>query len=324
MHTVCKLMNNITKRGSIMYQYKQQLTNPNTNYFIIDSSSSPEHNDVDFKFYSYQNRNNNQLHKGDLIIYRKSGSASEWGNEFYLYGAGEFGDVVSEDPTTGNSLVQINDPYLFSHRLMKENLRTFDWTFRTFKGKWSNFFNMNGITQINKRDYIGLLERQGNMIADEPKLSASEEALAVKCYQAEKTESYFINDEAKGIQTYEAVQKFFNDKVKFNYHYKSAVAGPTSESDLMVARIVPWSADKNIRLDPRNGICFTKTLADAFNNGYFSFSDKGHIIISDVAAPDPETNKLLNKYKNRKIHMHNQYSPNIKYLSYHREHVFMK
>jgi hypothetical protein len=39
-----------------------------TNYFIIDSSSSIEHNDVDFKYYSYQNRNNNQLHKGDLIF----------------------------------------------------------------------------------------------------------------------------------------------------------------------------------------------------------------------------------------------------------------
>jgi len=302
--------------------FNEQLNNPNTNYFIIDSSSSPEHNEVDFKFYSYQNRNNNQLHKGDLIIYRRSGSASEWGNEFYLYGAGEFRDVVSEDPTTGNSLVQINNPYLFSHRLMKQNLRTFDWTFRTFKGKWSNFFNMNGITQINKHDYMGLLERQNN--ASKPELSDVEESLAVKCYQAEKRELYFIGDEAKGVKTYNAAQKFFNDKVKFNYHYKSAVAGPVDEADLSVARIVPWSDNENIRLDPANGICFTKTLADAFNNGYFSFTDKGHVIISEVPSPDSETNKLLNKYKNRKIHMHNQYSPNIKYLSYHREHVFLK
>lgn len=102
-----------------MYQFKQQLTNPETHYFIIDSSSSAEHNDVDFKFYSYQNKSNKQITAGDLFIYRRSGSASEWGNEFYLYGAGEFGEVVREDPRTGSDLVEIKHPYLFSHHLMK-------------------------------------------------------------------------------------------------------------------------------------------------------------------------------------------------------------
>jgi len=164
-----------------MYQFEEQLTNPNINYFIIDSSSSPEHNDVDFKFYSYQNKSNKQFHSGDLIIYRRSGSASEWSNEFYLYGAAEFGDVVREDPQAGNNLVTIKNPYLFSHHLMKENLRTFDWKFRTFKGKWSNFFNMNGITQISKADFVGLLQRQKDLVPDEPVLSAVEESISTAC-----------------------------------------------------------------------------------------------------------------------------------------------
>ncbi|WP_057881184.1 HNH endonuclease [Companilactobacillus kimchiensis] len=306
-----------------MYQYNQQLSNPNTNYFIIDSSSSLTHNDVDFKFYSYQNKSNKQLHAGDLIIYRRSGSASEWGNEFYLYGAAEFGEVVREDPETGSNLVQIKHPYLFSHHLMKQNLRTFDWKFRTFKGKWSNFFNMNGITQISKEDFAGLLERQKDQVPEEPELSPEEEAIAVKCYQAEKMESYYINDEAKGVKTYNAVQKFFNDKVKFNYHYKSALTGETNEADLVAVRIVPWVDNLDIRLDPHNGICLTKIFADAFTQGYFTFSDQGHIILSDVASTDPETNKTLNKYKNRKIYMNKEFSPNRKYLQYHREHVFL-
>lgn len=300
-----------------------QNKNSQTNYFIIDSSSSPEHNDVDFKYYSYQNRNNNQLHEGDRIIYRRSGSASEWGNEFYLYGAGEFGEVVGQDPRTGNDIVTIKRPYLFSHRLMKQNLRTFDWTFRKFKGKWSNFFNMNGITQINKKDYFGLLNRQVEM-SNLLQLSEKEEEIAVKCYQAEKNELYFINDEVKGVKTYAAVQKFFADKVKFNYCYKSAVAGPVNEDELVATRIVPWEKDKEIRLDPRNGICFTKKLAQAFTEGYFTFNDNGHIVISPVSSPDSEINKLLNKYQNRKIHMNYQYSPNKKYLQYHREHIFLK
>lgn len=306
-----------------MYQFQNQLTNPEINYFIIDSSSSAEHNDVDFKYYSYQNKSNKQIAAGDLFIYRRSGSASEWGNEFYLYGAGEFGEVVREDPRTGSDLVEIKQPYLFSHHLMKQNLRTFDWTFRTFKGKWSNFFNMNGITQINQQDFIGLLQRQQAMV-EQPELSAAEEAIAVKCYQAEKMEAYFINDEARGVKTYNAVEKFFADKVKFNYRYKSAVAGPAEEPDLVATRIVPWEVDEDIRLDPRNGICFTRILSQAFIDGYFSFNDRGHILISNVAAEDPETNKLLNKYKNRKIHMNMEYSPNKKYLEYHRQHIFKK
>ena len=304
--------------------FQNQLTNPKTNYFIIDSSSSPTHNDVDFKFYSYQNKSNKQLHTGDLIIYRRSGSASEWGNEFYLYGAAEFGEVVREDPETGNNLVAIKNPYLFSHHLMKENLRTFDWKFRTFKGKWSNFFNMNGITQITKDDFVGLLQRQQDMVPEVPKLTTAEESIAVKCYQAEKMEAYFINDEAQGVQTYNAAQKFFDDKVKFNYHYKSALVANNDEAELIATRIVPWDVDKDIRLDPRNGICLSKIFSDAFIQGYFTFSNSGHIIISNVAAVDPEINKTLNKYKNRKIHMNKEYSPNKKYLQYHREHVFLQ
>lgn len=182
---------------------------------------------------------------------------------------------------------------------------------------------MNGITQINQQDFIGLLQRQQAMV-EQPELSEQEEDIAVKCYQAEKMETYFINDEARGVETYNAVEKFFSDKVKFNYRYKSAVAGPAEESDLVATRIVPWSENKDIRLDPRNGICFTKILAEAFTQGYFSFNDKGHILISNVAASDQETNKLLNKYKNRKIHMNLEYSPNKNYLEYHRQHVFKK
>lgn len=307
-----------------MYQFEEQLTNQNTNYFIVDSSSSPEHNDVDFKFYSHQNKSNKQLHSGDLIIYRRSGSASEWGNEFYLYGAAEFGDVVREDPQTGNSLVTIKNPYLFSHRLMKQNLRTFDWKFRTFKGKWSNFFNMNGITQISKADFVGLLQRQKDLVPDEPVLSAAEESIAVKCYQAEKMESYFIDDKAKGIETYNPVNKFYSDKVKFNYHYKSALVADKDEADLVTTRIVPWGDNKDIRLDPRNGICLTKIFSDAFTQGYFTLSDQGCMLVSAVASDNPEVNKTLNKYKNRKIYMNKEYSPNKKYLQYHREHVFRK
>lgn len=305
-----------------MYQFQSQLTNPTTNYFIIDSSSSPEHNDVDFKFYSYQNKSNKQIQPGDLFIYRRSGSASEWGNEFYLYGAGEFGEVAREDPETGSDLLAIEHPYLFSHHLMKQNLRTFDWKFRTFKGKWSNFFNMNGITQISKADFVGLLERQKNMVPDEPELSPEEESIAVKCYQAEKMESYFINDEVKGVPTFNAVNKFFSDKVKFNSHYKSALVSSSDESELVATRIVPWDADKDIRLDTRNGICFSKKFSDAFTQGYFTFSDQGHMIVSDISSADSEINKLLNKYKNRKIYMNKEYSPNRKYLQYHRKHVF--
>ncbi|MBL3531754.1 hypothetical protein JMJ99_10275 [Companilactobacillus zhachilii] len=307
-----------------MYQFKQQLSNPNTNYFIIDSSSSPDHNDVDFKFYSYQNKSNKQLHAGDLIIYRRSGSASEWGNEFYLYGAAEFGETVREDLETGNSLVTIHNPYLFSHHLMKQNLRTFDWTFRTFKGKWSNFFNMNGITQITKRDFERLLQRQKDLVPGEPTLLPEEETIAVKCYQAEKMEAYFINDKAKGTPTRNAVNKFFSDKVKFNYHYKSALVADKDEMDLEAVRIVPWEDDNEIRLDPRNGICLTKLLAEAFTQGYFTLTDDGHMFVSTEASVNPEVNIALNKYRNRKIHMNREYSPNKKYLQYHREHIFRK
>src|SRR5699024_10289959 len=182
---------------------------------------SPNHNDVDFKYYSYQNQTNKQLHIGDLIIYRRSGSASEWGNEFYLYGAAQLGDVVQVDPTTDNSLLEVKNPYLFSHRLMKQNLRTFDWKFRKFKVKWSNFFKMNSHIQITKQDFLRLVERQNNISPSFYDMSSAEQSFKVKCYQAQRHELYTIEDTAKGVLTRRATDNYFSHQLKFNYHYKS-------------------------------------------------------------------------------------------------------
>ncbi|WP_338215724.1 hypothetical protein [Companilactobacillus muriivasis] len=101
--------------------------------------------------------------------------------------------------------------------------------------------------------------------------------IAVKCYQAEKIEAYFIDDKAKEVETYNAVNKFYSDKVKFNYHYKSALVADKNEADLVTTRIVPWDDNKDIRLNPHNGICVTKIFSDAFVQGYFELSNQDHM-----------------------------------------------
>ena len=86
-----------------------------------------------------------------------------------------------------------------------------------------------------------------------------------------------------------------------------------NKADLVTTRIVSLTDNKEIRLDPRSGTCLIKIFSDAFTQGYFTFSDQGHMSVSDIASDNLEVNKTLNKYKNRKIYISKECSPNKKY-----------
>ena len=82
-----------------------------------------------------------------------------------------------------------------------------------------------------------------------------------------------------------------------------------NKADLVTTRIVSLTDNKEIRLDHRSGTCLIKIFSDAFTQGYFTLSDQGRMLAPDIASDNPE----VNKYKNRKIYISKECSPNKKY-----------
>jgi predicted restriction endonuclease len=55
-----------------------------------------------------------------------------------------------------------------------------------------------------------------------------------------------------------------------------------SDSRLLIAsHIVPWSSDKQIRLNPSNGLCLSAIHDRAFDKGLMTLSDDLKIVISE-------------------------------------------
>lgn len=108
----------------------------------------------------------------------------------------------------------------------------------------------------------------------------------------------------------EALHKYWNG---------CSVTGYQNRALLIASHIVPWSENKNSRLDPFNGLLLTPNLDALFDKGLISFNEHGEILISRELDPriDYEVLGLNHSLKLRKIeHQH------LPYLKWHKENKF--
>jgi len=115
-------------------------------------------------------------------------------------------------------------------------------------------------------------------------------------------------------------QKVFSDQVKSIYENKCCVTGITSKGLLVGSHIIPWSEDKDKRLDPTNGLCLSALVDKCFDKGLISVSDEYRVLISAKVKLDKELFQYLKGYENIKIFLPHkkEFYPKKDYLSWHR------
>jgi len=86
---------------------------------------------------------------------------------------------------------------------------------------------------------------------------------------------YAVEDEVGVSKIRGSAQRVFANAVKRNYRGECAVTGIKTKAFLVASHIVPWAADKNIRLDPSNGICLSTFVDRAFDAGYLTITPGG-------------------------------------------------
>lgn len=114
-------------------------------------------------------------------------------------------------------------------------------------------------------------------------------------------------------------QSIFRDIVLANYDNQCCITGIDKPELLVAGHIVPWSVDKNNRLNPRNGLLLNALHDKAFENGYLTIDDSYKIRISSMLKKNPVKSIDVNflKYDGKSILQPRKFLPGIEFLKTH-------
>ena len=298
--------------------FKDELSTADTRYFIFDTGRKG-HRDIDFEKYSWRSQKFNKVRSGDLLVYRTPQKASENG-KFYFFGACKVDQIIPLNKETGNQFSSFSKAYPFQNWVFQEDLDGYKWTDKKKKeGTWEHFFNNYGMNEISRDDFLHILQL-GFDSAVNTNEDTDELKTEIKLHNNYLNGNYRVEDESKTGKVRGKAQKVFSDQVKSIYENKCCVTGITSKGLLVGSHIIPWSEDKDKRLDPTNGLCLSALVDKCFDKGLISVSDEYRVLISAKVKLDKELFQYLKGYENIKIFLPHkkEFYPKKDYLSWHR------
>ena len=122
-------------------------------------------------------------------------------------------------------------------------------------------------------------------------------------------------------------QCVFRQMVLSNYTTKCAITGIDLPELLLASHIIPWSKNKEHRLNPENGICLSALYDKAYDKGIIGINQNYEIILSTSLKKKKETLFFKNHFapiENLKISEPLKYLPRKEFLEYHLDTIFLK
>lgn len=117
-------------------------------------------------------------------------------------------------------------------------------------------------------------------------------------------------------------QAFFRKMILYEYNNQCAITGLNISEVLRASHIIPWSEDKNNRLNPSNGLCLSATYDAAFDRYLISFDKDYRMILSSELKEHYANQAFKDYFKSKeglKITLPKRFLPNEKFLEKHRE-----
>ncbi len=138
-----------------------------------------------------------------------------------------------------------------------------------------------------------------------------------------------------GIENYEGESKIrevktrvnqnvFRQIVLANYNRKCAITGFSNPNFLIASHIIPWSIDKQNRLNPQNGILLNNLHDKAFENGFLAIDKSFQILVCSefLKSKDNFVQSFFSSYHKRKINLPIRFLPDSNFLEKHLEEKF--
>lgn len=120
-------------------------------------------------------------------------------------------------------------------------------------------------------------------------------------------------------------QQFFRRAVLSSYRGRCCMTGLSEPRLLVASHIVPWSADRSNRLNPRNGLCLSSLHDKAFDQGLITLTDNFRIILSDAlrSKDEPFIKQAFIALEGHAIELPERFLPTVDFVAYHRQKVFL-
>lgn len=120
-------------------------------------------------------------------------------------------------------------------------------------------------------------------------------------------------------------QGFFRKTVLAAYNYQCCVTGLEIPELLNASHIIPWSKDKDNRVNPRNGLCLNAIHDRAFDRGLLTITPDFIVKVSKVIkrkSVSEAVQDFLLRYDGREINKPARFLPDLKFLKYHNRNIF--
>lgn len=120
-------------------------------------------------------------------------------------------------------------------------------------------------------------------------------------------------------------QNVFREIVLANFDNKCAITGFDNPDFLVASHILPWSKDKENRLNPQNGLLLNSLHDKAFENGYLAVTKKYQILICSEfkKSKDKFVQNYFNAYHEKELNKPERFLPYIRFLEKHMDEKFL-
>ena len=119
-------------------------------------------------------------------------------------------------------------------------------------------------------------------------------------------------------------QSFFRRAVLASYQDVCCICEIDLAQLLTASHIIPWSVSREVRTDPRNGLCLCALHDRAYDRGLISVTSNFHVVVSDLVKQSRKefTELALGSFRNRIIRMPSRFLPEPEYLQWHIDNIF--
>ena len=142
---------------------------------------------------------------------------------------------------------------------------------------------------------------------------------------AEAVEVFPEGREREAVVQVRVNQSFFRASVLAAYDLRCCISGLAVPELLNASHIAPWAADKENRVNPRNGLCLNALLDRAFDRGLLTVLPDLRVKVSAVLKnkeAEETTQDLLLCYEGASVRLPRRFEPAPDLLRYHNSVVF--
>jgi len=120
-------------------------------------------------------------------------------------------------------------------------------------------------------------------------------------------------------------QSVFRKIVLMNYDNKCAISGIDFPELLVASHIIPWSQNKNERLNPQNGLCLNRLHDTAFDKGLITFDTNFKMVLSNKLKSNKSENIKLyfHKLEGKSLILPKRFVPSKEFLEFHNQNIFL-